>query len=273
MALTPEDIWYFHHNGYIVAPGRLPDELMDRINAVTDREVAEQIEPIDWRVDARDPNRRIVNRLSKVLLRAPEYFEAASHPAVLDPLEGILGPHVELYTNKHNMMMIKPAGAPTVGWHRDEPVTALIVTMIVPLSDTNLHNGCLWVVPGSHVNPFEADPHVLDRARNRAIEYGPFEDDEYYPRALPVPMKRGQVLLFHGAIWHGSGVNHSEADRRSITFAYGAHERANVLKDDPEKILLRGERVYAGHRYPGPEWRWPRPNGAATSAQRTPAAV
>ena len=35
-----------------------------------------------------------------------------------------------------------------------------------------------------------------------------------------------------------------------MALAYRAHDAHNVFKDDPDKILLRGERIYTGHPLP-----------------------
>jgi phytanoyl-CoA hydroxylase len=268
MSLTPQEVWYFHHNGFIVPPGRLPDDLLDRANAQTDHEVAERIEPVVWAADWRDPSRRVLMRLSKILLRAPVYYEIATHPAILDPLESLLGPHIELLTNKHNHLMVKPPGAPPVRWHYGEPFSQpRLITVIVPLGDTTLENGCLRFVPGSHMNPLEPDPHRMDTSRMRHINETPFHETDLYRLSVPVPLKRGQALLFNDSLWHGSDINDSDEDRRSMTLAYVAHTLHDVHKDDPERLLVRGQRAYSGHTLPGPEWRWPRPAGCDEAAQ------
>ena len=260
MSLSPQEVWYFRHNGFIIPSTRVPDELLDRANAQTDHEVAEQIEPIVWAADARDPTRRVLNRLSKLLLRAPVYFEVATHPAVLDPLEAILGPHIELLTNKHNHLMVRPPGSPPVSWHYGEPYSQpRLITAIIPLGDTTIENGCTRFVPGSHVNPLEPDPHRTDVARMRRVNELPFQETELYRLSVPVPLRRGQVILFDNSVWHGSGVNATDQDRRSMTLAYVSHVLHDTHKDDPEKLLVRGQRAYSGHARPGPEWRWPRP--------------
>ena len=253
--LDREDIWLFQNNGFIVAPGKLPENLLERVDAETDRQVAAQMEPISWAYDIGDPKKRIVNRLSKLLQRDRVYLEAATHPLVLDALEGILGPHIELLTNKHNMEMIKPGNAPPVEWHRGEPRSEpLVVTMVIALDDASAAKGCLLVIPGSHMNPFEANPYSI--ADNQELLNINFAESDLYRRSVPLPLKRGQVLLFNDAIMHGSDGNYTRHDRRSMTLAYSAHVRHNALKDDPEKILVRGERTYAGHVLPGPAWQW-----------------
>ena len=37
-----------------------------------------------------------------------------------------------------------------------------------------------------------------------------------------------------------------------MTLGYRAYDSHDVLKDDPEKILVRGERAYTGHLHPFP---------------------
>jgi hypothetical protein len=160
MSLRPQEVWSVRHNGFSIPGARVPDELLDRADAQTDHEVAERIEPVVWAADARDPARRVLDRLSKLLLRAPVSYEVATHPAVLDPLAAILGPHIELLTNKHNHLMVRPPGSPPVGWRDGEPCSQpRLLRAIVPLGDTTIENGCTRFVPGSHRNPLEPDPH------------------------------------------------------------------------------------------------------------------
>jgi ectoine hydroxylase-related dioxygenase (phytanoyl-CoA dioxygenase family) len=109
----------------------------------------------------------------------------------------------------------------------------------------------------------------------RRVNELPFHETELYRLSVPVPLKRGQIILFDDSIWHGSGINHTDQDRRSMTLAYVAHVLHDTHKDDPEKLLVRGQRAYSGHPPPGPEWRWPRPAQprAAAPARREGAAM
>lgn len=237
MSLTEEEVWYFRENGFYVVPGRLPDKLVDRLNDVTTHHVQEMIEPIVWEEKgANTPDK--LRRLSKIVNRDPVYLEAAKHPLILDALEGILGPNIELLTNKHNHIMVRPAGSNPVPWHSGEqPYDPVLITALVYLEESTVENGCVRIVPGSHRRPF-----VRDR-RPR----GDFYESELYRRSLPVPMPKGGILLFYDCCFHGSGTNLSGGSRRSMTLAYRAHDAHDVNKDDPEKILLRGERAYTGH--------------------------
>jgi len=76
-------------------------------------------EPILWeKTDSRTP--ADIRRLSKILTREPVYMETASHPLILDTLESLLGPNIELLTNKHNHLMVRPPGSAAVPWHTGE---------------------------------------------------------------------------------------------------------------------------------------------------------
>ena len=122
MSLPDEDLWYCKQNGYYRLPEPLPDDLVDRLNTATDREIAAMNEPIVWEeTDSRAP--ADIRRLSKILARDPAYMEAATHPPVLDALEHFLGPNIDLLTNKHNHLMVRPPNSGVVPWHTGEQIT------------------------------------------------------------------------------------------------------------------------------------------------------
>ncbi|NKB67477.1 MAG: hypothetical protein GKR89_10480 [Candidatus Latescibacteria bacterium] len=241
--MSEEDYWYFKHNGFYRLPQTLPDDLVERLNRVTDTEVEARREPVVWEEgEGRRPED--VRRLSKILDRDRVYMEAATHPPMLEALEGILGPNIELLTNKHNHLMVRPPGSDYVYWHSgEEPWEPTLVTALIYLQESTLENGCVHLVPGSHMRPF----------RQPRRPGGGFYESPLYHRALPVPMPRGGVLLFNDCCYHGSGVNKTQQSRRSMTLGYRAHDSHDVLKDDPEKLLVRGERVYTGHSHPFPK--------------------
>jgi len=66
-----------------------------------------------------------------------------------------------------------------------------------------------------------------------------FRHNGFHRVARPLPRKLVARLNANGS-------------RRSMTLGYRAHDSHDVLKDDPEKILVRGERAYTGHPHPFP---------------------
>ncbi len=247
-SLTDEDLWYFTHNGFYRIPELLPDDLIDRLNEATDKQIEMGVPPI-VRENTDEPiTPGNIRRISKILDRDPVYLETARHPIILDALDSILGPNIELVTNKHNHMMIRPGNSYPVPWHSGEsPYSYLLVTASIFLEASDLENGCIRIVPGSHQRPFRYQGREDPEERRPK---GEFRKIELYRRSLPVPMPRGGVLLFIDRCYHGSDVNETDSSRRALTLAYRPHDVKNVIKDDPEKTLIRGEREYSGHTSP-----------------------
>ena len=237
--MTDEDRWYFLHNGFYRVPQLLPEELIGRLNASTDNQIEQKLEPIVW--EPAKVGESIVRRLSKILERDPVYMEAATHPFVLDALEGVLGPNIELITNKHNHLMVRPGDSAVVPWHSgEEPWDVRLITVLIYLQESTTENGCVRIVPGSHLRPFQ---------HPRRPQYETFHDAPFFNQSVPVPMPRGGVLLFNDSCFHGADVNQPDRSRRSMTLAYQTHDVHDIRKDEPEKILVRGKREYVGHPY------------------------
>ncbi len=244
--MNEEDLWYFKTQGYYRVRESLPEELVARLNAATDTQIAEMREPLVWE-DKEERNPNSVRRLSKILDRNPVYLEAVTNPIILGPLEAILGPHIELLTNKHNHLMVRPANSYPVPWHSGEqPYDPTLITALIYLEESNTQNGCVRIVPGSHNRPFNNE-------RRPQRKRDSFPDTEHYFRSVPIPMPKGGILLFNDCCFHGSDANQTRGSRRSLTVAFRAHDAHDVHKNDPEKILVRGTRLYTGHTHPFPK--------------------
>ena len=159
----------------------LPKELVNRLNSVTNEQISEMVEPLVWE-KGKEHSPGNFRRLSKILSRDAVYMEAGSHPTILESLEGLLGPNIALLTNKHNHIMVRPPGSEFVYWHSgEEPYNYTLITALIYLEESTLENGCVRIVPGSHMRPF--------RRSRRPSES--FLESDLYNRSLPVPMPRG----------------------------------------------------------------------------------
>jgi phytanoyl-CoA hydroxylase len=127
----------------------------------------------------------------------------------------------------------KPPQARTeLPWHQDNGYTPLVpeeyVTCWLALDDADVDNGCLWVIPGSH-------RRGTVRHRNGA---GPFRVGYDGPDVdgVPVPVRRGSVLVFSSLLMHRSGPNTTDRPRRAWIIQFcGAGARSalsRTLLDD-----------------------------------------
>lgn len=168
------------------------------------------------------------SRMSKLfnLHRSGPFRDFASHPAVLNAMHAILGPDVSIFNSQY---IFKYPGVWGQPWHQDSLYYRFDrmpqVGVWLATSRATLDNGCLYVAPGSHVEPIH--PHVAD-ARPGA-NFGYVEVVDYdFSRAEPVLMEPGDVLIFHSFLMHKSDDNTSR-DRRSALVYHYAHSATDVL--------------------------------------------
>ena len=146
--LTTEQVRLFRHNGFLKLDQRLPEETVDNLKAAIRRDMAAAVEPV-----VREQSGAVV-RLSQIMDRAPIFRETATSPLVLDRLEALLGPNIEIVRNRHNHATLNLASTRSDHFHRDvHQWTQSLVTVIYYLEDTNPENGCTMVIPGTHLLP------------------------------------------------------------------------------------------------------------------------
>ena len=137
------------------------------------------------------------------------FFRASFDEKAMDVVEAILGPNVEMFMSGQCLYK-EPVGGHPKHLHQDSayfehrfdgPVG--ILSYVV---DTNLKNGALYVVPGSH--RLGQLKHV-DTFSHLGLE----EAEWPWESALPVEGKAGDAIFFHYRTIHGSQENHSDRPR------------------------------------------------------------
>jgi ectoine hydroxylase-related dioxygenase (phytanoyl-CoA dioxygenase family) len=148
-----------------------------------------------------------------------EWLALARDPRLLDPVEALLGPNIQLY---YSMLMMKPPregfSAP---WHQDFAFfthdRADLLACMVALDDADAENGCLRVVPGSHrlglIN------HYRDGVFTGVVQ-GDTTDWDRPGGHVPLPVRASGVILWHVMTLHSSLPNRSDRPRRAIVFEY-----------------------------------------------------
>ena len=159
-------------------------------------------------------------RMSKLfnIHRLSPFRAFASHPAILRALHAILGPDVSCFNSQY---IFKNPGVWGQPWHQDSLyyLFDLMPQVGVWLATTRatVENGCLFVAPGSHVEPIHP---VVPDARPGA-NFGYLEVVDYdYANAVPVLMEPGDVLVFHSFLLHKSNDNVSDERRSALVFHY-----------------------------------------------------
>jgi len=147
-----------------------------------------------------------------------EFRGLVEHPMLLDACHRQYGEHAPLSLFRA-MVMNKPAGQGTVlPWHQDggrvwkldrDP----LLTFWVALDPASKANGCVEVVPRSHLKGLL----TVDGSNLSQRDVEEYCQPEAI-RALEVPAGHG--VLLHNWLLHRSGVNTSDVPRRAFTSCY-----------------------------------------------------
>ena len=113
MPLTHELVRLFRHNGYLKLDECLPAAMVESLKDKIQRDLSDEVEPV-----VRNKEGRTV-RISNILDRGPLFKETASHAPLLDILEGLLGPRIEIVKNRHNHATLNLATGQDASFHRD----------------------------------------------------------------------------------------------------------------------------------------------------------
>lgn len=188
------------------------------------------------------------------------FFRSAFDERCVDIVSAILGPDVELFMDGQCLYK-EPVGGHPKNLHQDSayfehrfegPVGVLNYAV-----DTDLVNGALYVVPGSH--KLGTIPHI-DTFSHLGLD----PDEWPWERALPITGAAGDAIFFHYRTIHGSQENHSKTPRPVFIHRYRrpddyvtvsattaenraeAEKRAAEAKKSRQRgLMVRGFRPYS----------------------------
>lgn len=171
--------------------------------------------------------------------------ELSRNPAILDAVEGLIGPNILVFASK---FWIKGGrdGA-YVSWHQDSAYFGLDpheqVIAWVALTDSTKSNGCVRVLPGSHRGP--AHSHTETYHEKNLLARGQAIEDIDESTAVDMELGAGQFSIHHEHTVHGSLPNHTDEPRIGLAFFYiPAHVRSTIGRRTA--CLVRGVDEY-GH--------------------------
>ena len=180
-----------------------------------------------------------LNKIHTVLTSAAEL---ASHPAVLDVVEQLIGPDILVYNSAY--IVKEPRTATHVSWHQDLTYWGLDsdrqVSLWLALSDAGVEAGCMRMIPGSHLAgglehiTGEDDPDNVLFQRQRVADI-----DE--AAALACPLRPGQASLHHGWLLHASAPNRGGDRRIGFNVQYIAPDVRQVKRAGFSAWRVRGE--------------------------------
>ena len=218
----------FIRDGFVLFKGVLEPEMVEGLRAWSDGVLGQQEEAhfeqnrttgsmvlIDWAM-------AYEHAVLAELIAYPRVMAALGELGFAEPKFG------------HGRIISKPPQSPPLFWHEDgrfwddpvsytwQPIQAFLMYY---LTDTDVRNGCLRVIPGSHRKRHalhdQAAPTHTDELRTYANP-----GDVAFQRAegeVDVPVKAGDVVMGYGRLFHASHANLSDERRTVLTMWYYPH--------------------------------------------------
>jgi ectoine hydroxylase-related dioxygenase (phytanoyl-CoA dioxygenase family) len=167
--------------------------------------------------------------------------ELVRHPAILGPVEDLIGPDILLFTSR---FFIKEAMSEGIAaWHQDSTYFGLRpfdhVTAWVALSDVSREAGPLEFAVGSHIpGQLRQRSNVVKNSVNTAGQIiVDWFDQSRIDMAVLSP---GQFSLHHTCVVHQSGPNRSKGRRVGVALSYIPTRTRHIGSFRMPATLVRG---------------------------------
>lgn len=224
--LTPEQIQFFDHNGYLILRNWIPQPLLERLQAAGHAWIAQGQQVVPQHPNSEDYV-FATRAAGRVMFRAnylhnkgqSASLELLGSPQVLAVAESLCGPN---FVPTYESMVFKNEGdGEAIPWHQDaiQPGNHhRIFNFDLYLDASRAGQGALRVIPGTHLQRQDvcalADAYGWD-----------------HPHAIDVEMEPGDVLLHNVMVVHGSAQTVGNALRRTIYYEFRPAEE--IIEDGP----------------------------------------
>lgn len=153
-----------------------------------------------------------------------DIFMLSTSPDIVDKVKSVLGVSDVFLFATHFFCKYGPDAEKFVAWHQDVKYWGLnpplAVTAWYAIDDSDEGNGCMRVIPGTHIAGLR-DHHEYDGSGN--ILTGNQETivtDEEVSRAENIIVDAGHISLHHGMIVHSSVPNLSSRRRCGLAIRF-----------------------------------------------------
>ena len=250
--LTNEQVKFFHENGYLAGIKILEEWQVDRLNEEL-REIMEPDHPgralfYEFHSnESSNPDTVLFHSLGQWRITAG-FHDILWNPAFVMSAYQLLGEQPVRFW--HDQLFCKPAGhGGVVAWHQDYAYWTRTAPMQhlscwVGLDDSDVHNGCLHYIPGSHEWGLIEKPELAGEMDGIKKFLTKEQIDNFI--SFPVELKKGFGVFHHPLIVHGSFENRSERTRRAFVlnvFADGTRSKTDDVLLDGVPVILSGKKM------------------------------
>jgi len=235
--LTAQEIEHYKTQGYILHHKQLfSEEKLNRLAGIFEEHLAEK-------------GSKLSDELDTPHFRDERLLEFLLSEEALNLVEGLIGPDIVLWSS--HFICKDPYKGRMTPWHEDSAYWNgrfdkydNIVTIWLALDRSTKENGCMRVIPGTHVNGF-SEYEDVDKTFNTFHAQVKHIEEE---KAVYFELERGECSLHDSRIIHGAAANTSPFRRCGYTMRYiSADTKVNPEKNPGWRFWLARGRNLAGN--------------------------
>ena len=239
-------------DGYAIVPNLLTSEsltaLRERITELAEGKVS-TFPTQNLEFEPRPKESGVPRKIRKINRCAESdsvFFENVTQPQIVDLVAKLIGPDIKLFGSQ---CFMKPPGGVAKPYHQDsayftiEPLS--LVTCWIALDDVTTQNGCMWVIPGSHLGELHDHSQQWDAGDRMDMQVP--DDKIDFSREVAIEMPAGSCSFHHSMLLHRSGPNHSEVARRGLA----VHFMSSTSRWTSSADVAPTYRLVRGQEYPG----------------------
>ena len=234
--MNDEQRYLFDLQGFLVLKNIIPATVIEACNAALDELETARPEDYPFAVTQSKPRTEKELYISNIVEADPVFHQFIDQQQVVDIVSEV---SLGLYRLNHTyaiyhwgegytpMHMAGTPIHPKASYQcQNGQIFSLLTKAVYPLRHHDPEDGCFAVVPGSHKASFSRP-------------FGDHPDEN--PALVPVPAQPGDVVIFSESLTHGSFVNTSGRDRRTIYYCYSV----GYMPDWTKLGLAFSDQLYA----------------------------
>jgi ectoine hydroxylase-related dioxygenase (phytanoyl-CoA dioxygenase family) len=224
---------YYEDQGYLVFPEVLSAEELAALRGALAEVLVEaeglQTSNEKFSVTRTDDGGWSPRRIYNPTAQHPAFYDLVFHSKILDTVENLIGPNIQLHHAKINLKPPSNREA-RFEWHQDYPffphTNFDLLAVMVYFDDSTEENGCVTIIPGSHkAGPrnhlFARDGAFSSQLEDRSVTADPSQ-------WLRVPVPAGGMELHHCNMLHSSTANRGTRPRTAMVIQYRAADNAEL---------------------------------------------
>ena len=228
----------YDRDGYLILRGVLNGADLDELRDAIDSPLLQHEREINKRADYGG-----LSIIHDIIHLHPAFLKMARHPGMLDVVEGLVGPNIEIQHDKINWKPVEQ-NAGEVKWHQDFPYLPHsnfdVCAAFIVLDETRPENGCMRVIPGSHklgqLNHVDENGKLLRHVNDDRF-------DESRHEAVDLQLSPGDISIHHVLALHSSYPNRAANPRCAIIYEYRAADAMQIAGGLTKStgVLVRGQ--------------------------------